>query len=443
MIPHILIVDDDPTVCRILTGMLRELGYTFGTAFDGREALKKMEHERYNILFVDLQMPNLDGRELIDITNRDYPNIVSIVLSATFNPEDVRKTLNNHKAFDYLKKPITIEELKKTIERAFELYTLRCISQTFPEDEMHFYREALDIFNWKTELRTKHTDYLSHDVIRQLNISFNQGSGVGTMLSLLCILFSQATFEEERNGFFVPKDLFILLQQNYDNSLGAISCLSRAQAILTQTEKYTDLMSIAEFTSFLEEIRAELIEILDIKNQRLSMGKMPYTNRHNTFICNREKMKTALNELLINAMKYSDEFATIIMLVMIRDNYLEIKILNPVSECNSHGTEISGKDEMLVFEPFYRISNVMDDRYDMQEFGHGLGLSVVRRIMDLHEAAIYMHTIKNHLNPQTEKNVCATLRFLLQNDTPKIEPEQKQIRSVSRIKVCQERISRR
>lgn len=412
MIPHILVTDDDPLTIKFLTHMMRNLGYTFGIAYDGREALQKMEEERFNIVIVDLHMPNLDGRTLIKIIKEKYPNVVCIIHSASFNPEDIRDTLSDHKAIDCLKKPVSPEELKNSIDRAFELYRLRCTAQTFCENEMRFYREAMNNFNWKQELRDKHMDYLSRDVITQLNISFNQGGGIGTMLSLLSIFFSKAEYIQDQKGYFIPEDIFELVRDNYDSSFNALQSLSRAQALLTRNEEYTEQIRAGEITELLVEVQKELSAALSIKNQKISISGFPPQVEQQSIVFETTIMKTVLKELLINAMKYSPDEAIIYILAMIRDNYLEIKIINPYHNFDDKGHEITGKYEMLVFEPFFRMSNVMDERFSMQEFGHGLGLPVVKRIVELHGGAIYLHTINNYLNPDMEKNVCATMRFI-------------------------------
>ena len=141
---------------------------------------------------------------------------------------------------------------------------------------------------------------------------------------------------------------------------------------------------------------------------------MPIGISKHQIVLSVEKMRKAIREILVNALKYSRENDQIFILYFLKDNFFELKVINP-AYTNDDGTiGISGKQEQLVFEPFYRLSSVMDDNYVKYEyFRFGLGLPLAKKIVEQHKANIEIYTIDNNIRDQRAKDICLTIRFPL------------------------------
>ena len=63
--PRVLVTEDDPAIRRLLLTTLRRRRLEVGEAEDGMEALQKLEHERWDVLVLDLMMPRMNGWELL------------------------------------------------------------------------------------------------------------------------------------------------------------------------------------------------------------------------------------------------------------------------------------------------------------------------------------------------------------------------------------------
>ncbi len=113
---HILVVDDDPAILRLVCTNLKARDYEVSTAMDGEEALEAVERDFVDLIILDLMMPRLDGVETCRRL-REWSNVPIIVLSARGDEKDKVKCLELG-ADDYLTKPFGIAELMARIKTA-------------------------------------------------------------------------------------------------------------------------------------------------------------------------------------------------------------------------------------------------------------------------------------------------------------------------------------
>ncbi len=113
----ILLVDDEADFAVTLAERLRLRGLTVETAFDGEQALEKIEQDLPRIVVLDVMMPGLGGMEVLQRVREDHPDLPVILLTGHGSTRDGIEGMRMG-AFDYLMKPIKIEELVKKIEEA-------------------------------------------------------------------------------------------------------------------------------------------------------------------------------------------------------------------------------------------------------------------------------------------------------------------------------------
>ena len=121
----ILSVDDEQDLEALLTQYfrrkIRKGEYEFSFAHNGLEALRMMlDHPDFDIILSDINMPEMDGLTLLTkINEMRNPALKCIIVSAYGDMENIR-TAMNHGAFDFATKPIDMEDLERTIEKAVE-----------------------------------------------------------------------------------------------------------------------------------------------------------------------------------------------------------------------------------------------------------------------------------------------------------------------------------
>ncbi|MBE1237291.1 response regulator [Phaeovibrio sulfidiphilus] len=120
----VLVIDDDPAVCRAVGAGVEELGWHYREARDGQEALELLDTETFDLVVSDVWMPRLDGISFLKKARERHPGLRVLAISGGGDAPAALslKILQMHGASDILYKPFTSEELK---ERLLALGTAR------------------------------------------------------------------------------------------------------------------------------------------------------------------------------------------------------------------------------------------------------------------------------------------------------------------------------
>jgi len=115
----ILLVEDDPLVLDVSKTTLEYLGYRVLTAVNGRFALQMYEQfqDKISLVLTDLTMPEMDGETLIKALY-DKNQAIKIILLTGYAFDDRNETMQTHGVIDWLQKPLGIEQLARTVNRA-------------------------------------------------------------------------------------------------------------------------------------------------------------------------------------------------------------------------------------------------------------------------------------------------------------------------------------
>jgi two-component system chemotaxis response regulator CheY len=117
--PSVLIVEDDAATRRLYKFMLTNGGYPVLEAEDGIAALEQLATHHFDLVITDMNMPRMDGMELIQAIRRDYSDIHVILITA-FGTPDTEKQARRIGANDYLAKPFDFEELERRVRAFYE-----------------------------------------------------------------------------------------------------------------------------------------------------------------------------------------------------------------------------------------------------------------------------------------------------------------------------------
>ena len=120
---NILVIDDDKIILDSLCEFLRLEGFRPSGAETLKGALARLEEEHYSLVITDVNLPDGDGLELLDIIREKHPQTVTIVITGYGTIESAVKSIKQG-AYEYLTKPIIDDELRLAVEKAIKQQSL-------------------------------------------------------------------------------------------------------------------------------------------------------------------------------------------------------------------------------------------------------------------------------------------------------------------------------
>lgn len=116
---NVLVVDDEPKLCDLLSSALSQNRIQVFTASNGLQALEVLEQEDIDLVISDWRMPGMDGPQLLAEIKQRYPNLPVIVMTAYSTVKNAVQSIRNG-AYDYIAKPFDIDELDITVSKALQ-----------------------------------------------------------------------------------------------------------------------------------------------------------------------------------------------------------------------------------------------------------------------------------------------------------------------------------
>jgi DNA-binding response OmpR family regulator len=121
---RILVVDDEENTRIVLARALELLGYQLDSASDGKQALERLEQFDYDLILLDLKMPEMDGVQVMEYIRHERPDLPVIVLTAHATLESAIQAVKAG-ATDYLLKPQRIADIQEAIQNGLKRRVVR------------------------------------------------------------------------------------------------------------------------------------------------------------------------------------------------------------------------------------------------------------------------------------------------------------------------------
>ncbi len=134
----ILVIDDDQSIRKTLTSYLKKQNYEVLSADNGKAGIDIVKSELPDLVITDIRMPGADGFEVLNNVKEIDPHIHVIIITAFDDMQTTVKAMQQG-AYDYIEKPLEIENLKITIKRALENKKLSDKLNTFVNEKTEEY----------------------------------------------------------------------------------------------------------------------------------------------------------------------------------------------------------------------------------------------------------------------------------------------------------------
>lgn len=362
MAVKILVVDDEPDVELIFKQKYRrrirrgELEFVF--AEHGKAALDALRQtEDITLVFTDLNMPVMGGLALLrEIRSLQRESLISLVISAYGDMDNIRSAMNQG-AFDFITKPIDLDDLDQVLNKA-----LKALHKTTESIET---AAKLVV----SEKRREESEYL-----RQMQREFfdNITHEIRTPLTLLLGPLEQAleqVFNEQE------RRLLLQAQRNGHLLLDLVNqLLDFARADARSTKIRPQPLDLRELV---EQLAETFRPLADQKNIRL---KFHPPEHFPTLQGDPRLLSRIVLNLLSNALKFTPEGGRVS--ILLRENGPNIRL-----EVHDSGPGIPLEDQDRVFDRFFQ--SIHGSAYQ----GTGIGLALTRSIAELHGGGVHVESV--------------------------------------------------
>jgi len=351
----VLVVDDEPGICsgvkRILGKftvgypfMDEDRGFDVHEAFTGEDAIESIKKDPPDIVLLDNKLPGIQGTEVLDYINKNHREIVVMIITSYASLELAVKATEMG-AYDFIPKPFTPQELKSSMEKVTKHLFLQIMTQRLNKEGK--------------EVRFQFLSVLSHELKSPLN-------AVEGYLKIM----------QERQAGDKISDYDQILERSLQRINGMRTLIM-------------DLLDLTKIQSDEKEKQFENVNLLDVTKSAIETVS-PYAiqkdvdiNLHADeaiyFHADPNDMEIVLNNLISNAVKYNYKEGKVDVYLQKDADQIEIKVADT-------GIGMNQEDTAKLFNEFVRIKNEKTKNIT----GSGLGLSIVKKVIDLYKGNIFV-----------------------------------------------------
>ena len=340
---RILTVDDSGLVRSALKRIFYETGASLEEAKNGTEAVEKIsEINKYDLILLDLEMPDLSGIEVLEQIRRASQDVVVMMLTSS---EDIKKAITTIRegADGYFQK----QDLPLEGDRSEFFYALEQAKQ---------YRAGIIARRQLEQLKTDFYSMITHDIRNPANV---------VELALEQLL-------EDETSFDVSQQKLIRLASE------------AAQKMLALVTDYLDYAKIDAGYLKIEAIETDLVKLVKSSSD---LARVMANEKHQTLtlelseqliaFADEPKLKQVVDNLISNAIKYTPENGSINIQLEQKGNFVRFSVKDT-------GEGISNENLKLLFEKFSRLPGESH-----RSKGTGLGLVIVKAIVEGHGGKVW------------------------------------------------------
>jgi DNA-binding response OmpR family regulator/two-component sensor histidine kinase len=385
----VLFVEDSKVQAKGIADSLKERNIEVDIAENGQDALQKYEKNPYPVVITDIEMPVMGGEELIRRLNANqFPPII-FVQTVHYEPEVIVHIMKNP-IYDYLRKPLQIDDLVIKLNNAFELADLRRTKLLVEQEKIVKLENQLVWYKWKEKASSSMNIGKGKTIIDDMQRAFNQGIGTGALVTCLEMLTSGVTRNE--HGYLIDGQIFEFVVETLSSAKLAMEMMSEINQIQL-TAPIKKYLSFTEYYDFITDIVEKCRVFEKIKNNRIILGDFNLDHTQSLTI-DTGQVGRAVKELILNALKYSIKESSIYIFIKILDKGITLYILNePVNDSDGRKGIPMGY-ESIIFDPFFRLNKSVQEVYKTLDYG--LGLTLVENIAVKHGGSIELSNVKDY-----------------------------------------------
>lgn len=349
----ILVVDDEQGIREGCRRVLSPQGFIINTAATLSEGREKLGVEDYDLVLLDVMMPDGRGIELLDEIQKKDPETVCIIITGFATVELAVETIKQG-AYDFISKPFNADMLLLAVNKGLERRRLSLEAKRMQAAE----KKASELEDAKAEM--ERMDQFKSQFM--LTVAHELRSPVGGAQSLLRTLLKGLAGEISDQ----QRDILVRIENRLDNLVELVDdLLSLAETKTVQVEQPNYLLNI-------KPVLDQAVALYTVEADSKGVALSYETIQEECLVWANEKgLYKVFNNLLNNAVKYTPSGGKVIVQSKVEPSGVLVRI-------SDNGVGIPQKDIGKIGEEFFRAGNVK--KAGIQ--GTGLGLSIVFQQMD-------------------------------------------------------------
>jgi signal transduction histidine kinase len=353
---NILVIDDEEGIREGCRRALEPQGFAVETAATLREGLRKIQEGDFDLVLLDVMMPDGRGIDLLAPTHEKDPDIVSVIITGYATVELAVEAIKRG-AYDFISKPFTSDLLLMTVSQGLERRRLSLEAKRLQAVE----QEAAELARAKEEMerldkfKTAFTLTVAHEL----------RAPVTALQSFLLAMLK---------GYVAPDQQRDILQRAIERTQGLLDLvddllnLAAARQELTPPKRKT--LSLADS---LEEV----VPLLRTQAEEKGITFAMEVRQRPLVEANPDQMRQLWTNLISNAIKYTPAGGEVRVTLNDEGEWA-------VGTLKDTGIGIAPEDQAKIFGEFYRTPQAKE----MEPRGTGLGLPLVKRIVEAHGGTI-------------------------------------------------------
>lgn len=392
----VLVVEDDLGSRELLSRILLKNNINCITAENGEVGLSIFKEYPDLIVITDLEMPVMNGSEMITEIKKIRDDAIIIVHTGRSESEIIVSIMKQG-VYDYLIKPVDADALILKLNRAVEANFHRILNKSLERERMIRLETQLEWLNYKDQRllnsENRNHEFLHKTLFESMRINFTQGAGFGILSSILSLILISPS--DEKGNKIISSEMLHLIEENEKVVESIIQKFSEIRYIIEEGFPLQD-MTIHNIFQSVHKAAGALQELSGRRNHRIIINDEKGTGSEKTARMNHEYFIIALKELIINAMKFGARDSNIYVIVDFFELNLAVSVMNRIDS----RFRILPEHRHLVFEPFFRIQNILHEEYLTLDYG--LGLTLVDKIVKRFSGKTSINTLLNHMDSTGE-----------------------------------------
>lgn len=386
-IEPVLVLEEKNGNDSILQNILSDLKIESQIAESAESAFTILEKESFSIFIINNQSSSSEGNKFLTRLNSREPEAVILVIF----PEDgreLREQKSTYKLYESIPGSASSHSLVRAILKTLEYKYLKDLELHTVNQENFKLGNQLDWLKYeKTNLDSK-AHRLERGSVYSVKTSLSQGSGFGAMTSIIDMIGSYST--PSSNGkVLVDSELLDILYENNTITKNMLNTIANLSDLLEKPIQYNTIEAdefISQFPTFCKDI----LSFLPDKNIEINY---PVTKTNCKIHVDISKMGLVIEELVLNAYKYSENNSDIDISTDSKNGYFTIIIKNTI-KYDSYARDMESMNG-LISEPFFRIHPPVESVSAIEKFGMGLGITMVESIINKQNGFFFIQNKKD------------------------------------------------